>query len=504
MKYFFFITTLLFVQPLFAQQKELNGFAIEPLLQRYNEELIHDVNLVRFIPYSGLGKAELSFQHFKGGLKPIQESENRNDYRFESYGAKKIKRFTLAGGFVYSRELADSLRWNHKSFLNEGSPYYFGSRAGTNYDKISYELNAIANYQVSDRISLGMGTNYHVGANYSSNDPRAKLEPFKLSLEGNVNVHVAGNNYLNGLLKWGYGYNDITIDYKNKVYYESLLYPEFITYLNYGLGYVTPQSKPSQRRMIQELNYKGFGLGYTVNAEHIFWNIQGRYEKREEHARFGTRTSLEDNATIGHFDVDKYELKGLVKMQQHLLFSFYANHERGEDRNGYFNGVNNFVNEFNQAGLSVVKTLRNKHSITAVFDYADAYSADGSAATSLNNAYIRGGVAYQKTFRVKENDFAIGMSANYKKPLYSEINYSVNNINAFINDVVFNDYYFNDLDILRVGIQAQSILKVKGFLPFKLSANVYRSDTFSSNQFNTFGAKLSNWGFGASLAILVR
>lgn len=504
MKYLIFITSLLFIQPLFAQEKELNEFAIDPLLQRYNKELTHDISLVRFIPYLGLGKAEVSFRQFNGGLKPVQESEKRSDYRFESYGARRIKRFTLAGGFVYSRQQADSVRWNNRSFLNESSPYYFGSRAGTNYDRITYKLNALANYQLSDRISLGMGATYHVGTDYSSNDPRAKLDPFKLSLEGNLNVRVAGKSYVNGLLNWGYGYNDIEIDYKNKVYYESLLYPQFITYLNYGLGYVTPQSKPEQRRMVQELDYQGLGIGYTYDGEQILLNIQGRYNKRKEHSRFGTRTTLENNATIGHFDADKYELKGLVNYRDQLLFSFYGRHQRGEDRNGYFNGLNNFINESNQAGLTVIKTLKGRHAITVAFDYADAYSADGSAATSLNNAYVRSGLSYQKTFRAKDNDFSIGMSADYKKPLYSEITYSVNNINTFINDVVFNDYYFNDLDILRVGIQARSIVRIKGFLPLKLSANAYRSKTFSANQFNTFGAKLSNWEFGASMAILVR
>jgi len=88
-------------------------------------------------------------------------------------------------------------------------------------------------------------------------------------------------------------------------------------------------------------------------------------------------------------------------------------------------------------------------------------------------------------------------------PLFSEIGYSVNNQNIFINDVVFNEYYFNDLDILKTGVFFNSIVKIGNFVPLQFSANLSRSNTFSSNDFNTFGSPLHNWELGCSVAIIV-
>lgn len=506
MKAVFIGIGLLISQTVLAQQNSLTDYYYNPLLREYNQTISTDINLLRFIPYEGLGTAELSFQHFNGGLKPVQQADAVNDFKFKSYGAKKLKRFTLAGGFTYNRKLTDSVRWNHKSKLNENSPFYFGSQAATNYDHISYQLDALANYRASDKINVGLGADYYVGSSFSSNDPRGKLEPFKLSLKANANVQIANNQYLNGSVNWGYGFNDVVIDYKNKVYYESLAYPAYNTYFNYGMGYVVIQGKPERRKLIQEYDYSGFSLGYSNVSDHVFLNAQLRYDKKSEQARFGSRTSLDENTPIGNFDVDQYQFDAMAKFDDDFLIKLMASRQHGQDKNALFSGINNYINEYNELQLHALKSFgakRKEHTLGLKIDYADTYSADGSAATMLNHAYLAVGVSYQKAFQYQTHLLSIGLTADYKKPLFSEIGYSVNNLNTFINDVVFNEYYFKEMDILRTGLFVNSIVQLDNFLPLQLAAHISHSNTFTSNPFDSFGGPLNNWEFGCSIAILV-
>lgn len=497
----------MFAQTVSAQQDSLSRVYFDPLQLQYNETLTKDLDLLPFITYTGLGKAEINFGHFSGGLKPVQEADQKNNFQFNSYGARKLKKFTVAGGFTYSRKLADSVRWNHRTELNEDSPYYFGSQAATNYDHVSYHLSALATYQVSDKVNFGLGSDYHVGSSFSSNDPRGKLEPFKLMLRTNLGIKFGDDRYINASARWGYGYNDMVIDYKNKVYYESLVFPAYITYFNYGLGYVTTQGKPDRRKLIQHYDYRGVGLGYSKVTDQLLFHLKVNYDVKKEQARFGSKTSLDENASIGDFNVRSYQVNSLLCVRNDLMITLTGTRRDGKDKNALFSGVNNFVKESNQFSLQAIKNFGKayqEHTLILDADYAAEYRADGSAATSLNSAYILGGLRYQKAFKKNSHQWSIGLSTSYKKPLYSEISYSVNNLNTFINDVVFNDYYFNELDILKTELMFNSILNIENFMPVSVSANISRSTSFKTNSFSAFGSPLQNWEFGCSLAIIVK
>src|SRR5690606_17130915 len=118
------------------------------------------------------------------------------------------------------------------------TPYYFIAAKPGVYERQGYNGGGIVSYALKEnRLYIGTAIDYTYHTSNRSVDPRSSVITYQLKFAPEIAWKTKTQTFgLAGII--GYGDERINTFYKNKDFEGTLLYPDRISYLNFGYGYL--------------------------------------------------------------------------------------------------------------------------------------------------------------------------------------------------------------------------------------------------------------------------
>lgn len=389
----------------------------------------------------------LGHQLDKGNLIEAQGSTMSNQLFLKSEGVTEIKGINLFGSFSYQKILEDSTRFAHQTRNNPTTPYYFGSPANNHYERSIYDFNLLAAKKLVDgKLTAGFGLNYHIADHFSNNDPRGSIKEYKLesqlALSYQVTKHINfGMTYL-----LGYGQEKFNIGYKNRTYYESLVYPKYVNYLINGYG--EPQPKVSRRNYNNFLNNSGPQLSISVTNTNLgdFYLLGSL---RNETQAYDYRTGEEITA-LANYDLVNTTLNLLWINQDFLTgklsTNFTYHNTQGEDFNRIFLAKNYLFSGKNLGIISSYAQNLKKASYNytiGVSNYSEE-KIDGITGNNVyfNNLLLKASFGFNRMLmRNRSLASSLGVANDFN--LAKRLSISPANESYFTREVILHDYLYH-------------------------------------------------------------
>ena len=156
---------------------------------------------------------------------------------------------------------------------------------------------------LSKRLRVGVGTDYIARQNYRTIDPRPNINVFGFKPRFSVGYELSKHIYTGITYRFGYGKNDVSVGYKNDLYGSSLIYPEYINYLNGGFGYVLQQQTVTNGKSLRErIQENDLELAIAISKEFYKINLlTGLKSKKQSYYRNASTSNFE-------FDLSTFQL----------------------------------------------------------------------------------------------------------------------------------------------------------------------------------------------------
>lgn len=276
----------------------------------------------------------LSYQTENGKFRPYQDAEHSKGANFSAQGGKKLPKMLLWGNFSYSNSKLDSIRWGHRKDSEFSTPFYYASQRAVHYQKTDYVIQTHLVHQIISGLSVSLSGDYGMGDHFSTNDPRAVLKHFKLLLTPalqwkNQQIGVE----LRGL--WGYGQQESQVDYRNKEYYESTQYPEYLNWFINGYGTMRNALSFSDRVYTNNQDFSGAGFAFFYKPNR--WQGQANINYRrihEEYDRGNSSGRYDGYDMYGDYNVEQWS--GYIEAHDISLrwgFRLQGTKSKGKDYN---------------------------------------------------------------------------------------------------------------------------------------------------------------------------
>jgi len=426
-----------------------------------------------------ISRISIGQQLEKGKLVNAQGSTKTNLSYLSSDGSINLSGLKLYGAFYYHKVFEDSTRFAHQSRNNTSTPYYYGSPTNNHYERSIYNFNTLATKDfLSNKISAGVGFDYHIADHFSNNDPRGSLKEYQLDSKISLGYNFTENIKIGGGLNIGYGKEEVNIGYKNRAYYESTAYPRYVNYLINGYG--EPDPKLTNRNYtngFSRLGYNGTVKILNTNLGSFYFNINQVEEKQV----YDYRTSS------GIYDLSKYNL---TKLNLDILWTKKLS-------KGTISSVVNFVNwdgaDFNTRFLAK-NYVYTKNEINLKIDYAKPAKKhlynytfslnnfsedrlDGITGNKINynNITFNGNFGFLSRLS-NYRSISINFGTHYILPLKD--NFFVNNVTEklFTQEVIIYDYLYNTTQRFGGSITADYSFPFFKFMQASVKLNMVYTD----------------------------
>lgn len=388
----------------------------------------------------------LGHQFDQGDYIPAQSSSKTNITYLNTEGKIRLKNVDLFGSFNYQKTTEDSTKWAQQSRNNPSAPYYFGSPAAINYQRSVYNFKGTAEKNmIKNNLPVSLGIDYRIGDHYATNDPRGAVSDYQFNLFAGVGYYISPRLRTGIALKYGYGQERVRVDYKNKKYFETSVYPDYINYLVNGYGEPTP--KNSDRRFDNDQSRKGiegYALFNTANAGNLIFTLG--YQKEDQLFNFkSTNSDLikshNDYELIDtHFDLIWHKDIGKKKI---LIAVNYLNTE-GTDYN-YALGSNNYLYDKNELNFKTVLVLKNKANSNFELEVSktgeERQDGVNGNLVAYNSLRVQLGTGIKKQWR--EQSFGLNVAGIYKFSLDDKFVVPIINEKIFTKGVIYHDYLYN-------------------------------------------------------------
>ncbi len=393
-----------------------------------------------------ISKIALGYQLEKGKFISAQGSTQTNTAFLSSEGVTEIKGIRLFGSFYYKKVFEDSTRFAHQTRNNPTTPYYYGSPANNHYERAIYDFKVLgAKNILSDKITVGLGLDYHIADHFANNDPRGSLKEYQLNAKGSLSYNFNENIKVGAGYIVGYGQEKVTIGYKNRTYYESLIHPMYVNYLINGYG--EPIPKTSKRNYNDFQNRSGFEASLTIADTKLgsFYVIGSQVDEKQV---YDYRTS-EEITDLSHYDLSKLSLNMLwVKhvFKGNLSANIGYENLSGEDYNlNYF--AKNYLFTGNTLNIDVnYSRAKNKTTYNYLIGAKqfDEERIDGITGNRVyfKNLILNIGLGFNHQL-AKQKSFGASVGANYGLSLDDSFAVSAANESYFTKYVIFHDYLYN-------------------------------------------------------------
>lgn len=197
--------------PLFAQYSKLSDDNAG-LPESYYKEGLFLNNLqygsanpsyIKNVPYRKLNDITVSFNQEKGSFKPIDGANKSNATVADIYGIKKMEKTFFQGSIKYQYNNQNDMRWNGTVMTTPANPFILTDTLRydsltNDADRESFILNGGVAYQVTDRITVGLSTNYSVATKADQSDPRLQSNAARTIVLPGIDISL-GARYSLGL-----------------------------------------------------------------------------------------------------------------------------------------------------------------------------------------------------------------------------------------------------------------------------------------------------------------
>ena len=391
-----------------------------------------------------LSVTQLELMKLSGNFKAFKQAERESGGGFRAEGGRKLPKIWMWGQFEYSNINQDSIRWGHLNNENSSSPFYYASQRAVHYKRTNYSIQTVVGIPLFKGIAATLGSDYGMGDNYSTNDPRAIIKHFKLKLTPALQ-YKHNRVGVEAKLIWGYGQEESQVDYRNKEYYESAQWPEYHNNLSYGYGSLRTALSFSDRVYTNNQDYRGFGFASFYKGN-LNWYANFGYESlHEEYDRGNSSGRYDGYDMYGDYDLDQW--KGHFEVSnptQSWRLQAWTLFERGKDFNVEFAG-NNYKYFKDEFGAKFQQRLIYSDYKTDLLAYAKTSfigQRDGNMMIERDRGrhefYIQGEQTFPG-FPIRTT-LGIGYSFPYKSHFAQSPRTTVNFIEQVIkHDVVFDN-----------------------------------------------------------------
>lgn len=383
----------------------------------------------------------LGYQTEQGRYRPYQEAEHKRGAYFRAEGGKQTAKMLLWGSFSYNNSQLDSIRWGHRKDADFTTPFYYGSQRAVHYQQTDYAIRTHLMHRLTQGFTASLSGDYGMGDHFSTNDPRAVLKHFKLRLtpalqwkNKQLGIEVRG--------LWGYGQQESQVDYRNKEYYESSQYPEYLNWLINGYGTMRNALSFSDRVYTNNQDFTGGGL--AIFYKHKSWTARANFNYEhihEEYDRGNSSGRYDGYDMYGDYNVDQW--KGYIELQdvqQQWGIRLEATQSEGKDYNIELLG-NNYAVLRRAAVLQLYYTLPLWGRPTQ-FTFRQSFSyhnqVDGNmlirreAGRQLANLQLRHPLNMRR-------DQLLELGIAYSNPYNTAFSESPRSSNAFVEQVIKHD-----------------------------------------------------------------
>lgn len=442
-------------------------------------------------PTEKLSALALHHHYQNGKFKMAQQATKTDDLAFNANGVSSINRFKLYGYFSFNRTWQDSLAYSQKGLEDAYQPYYYYAGKASVFERQTYLGGGIISYALlKNRLYLGTGVDYLYHSSAGSVDPRSLTTTFNLKFSPQLAYRT--ENAIYGLaVAIGYGDELIDISYKNSDFQGSTLYPDRISYLNYGYGY----SLPSQNGFMRKNHQTGISANYVLSLSN--WNLNARlsYAIDQQDNQYPKSNSI-NNETFGIYQLETYKADLLLnqnndKIDQQFLLSLKQ--ENGDDEL-IEQAARNYTFKANTFQLMYSNHVHKKPKKTSmewfsVLGYRDVYVRDAAVDHTVNYGYLYpklGGRLYFKS--VAQDLFAIQLGFGARLPLHNEVEVPATQVKYFTQGVVYHDHLYWASKVGETQLQINYVTKklISNFKTgFSLQSTYYHNFHTPASTFNS-------------------
>lgn len=468
-KYFYFIALLCCSSiNLFGQDTSLMVHSSQEQQQYdfFSKETISQ----SYLPLTNRSLLQAGVSLTGGDFKLSQDPSKQKQFFFDTEGTKKVGKYLISGTFRYDYYVQDSLAFTLRNDPDDTAPYYFYAAKNGNWEKGKYTLQGIVSRLTNNKKwGIAVGANYLANNAWRSNDPRP--EYFSHAMKGsasvrynflkNQSVAIAGNIHRKS--------SETNIEYRNENYSLSLLYADYVNYMQYGYGFSAVQT--TGRRIRSNTDGWGWNALYHGSFPIGDFTLKGGYTLLNSHyikPAVGTETEVK----YGDYFEDIYNAAFLWqhKIQQNKL-SIEANYKNhlGKDFNQRLN-VNNYVYSFEKISINpLYGHLKNdvlKYELGVNIEISDLFRADGvsNVTTDYQRALYAVSGAWYKHFKNK-NSLKTQAKLALSVPISSEVTEPIQQSN-FIKSVVFYDAYYHRSNSFLADLEILYTFGLKNIRPF--------------------------------------
>lgn len=405
----------------------------------------------------------LQYEAFGGDFKLAQQGKKNSRVSFESEGIRSIKKLKLWGSFTYNFEQNDSIRFSHRVDNTDPAPFYYGSQKAVHYSRTNYQIKTLVTHPVIGRLSAGLGMDYGMGDHFSTNDPRAALKHFRLVLKPELIYTQPGFALgLNGT--YGYGQNEYQVDYRNKEYYESASYPEYLNYLVNGYGIIRDALDFSDRVFLINRKWKGGGVQTQAKLGRGTLKASASYLLREEDFERGNSSGqYASRENYGAFNLHQWE--GMLKyIDPSWAASLNWKKAKGKEYNTRLGG-NNYLYHTEGLDFSLTNTqllAKKKLEFGLLLSARNTNQVDGNYEIQRDRSLAGAGLLLGKEWmKNAKGNVITRFSASHYFPFQTDFKHNATKLNSFITQVILPDAAMDEQQFTTLSATAQYMRRVK-------------------------------------------
>lgn len=409
-------------------------------------------------------KVGLSYNYTQGSFRQAQQAQLDRKAQFAAEGISTLSRFKLYGSFEFHRNWQDSLAFSQKGIEDSYSPYYFIAQKAGVFERQGYKGKGLVAYEMfPQKVYVGTAIDYFYHSSSRSVDPRSSVTTYQLKLEPQV-VYRFQKHSLGLGFRYGYGDETVAIAYKNDDFKGTLLYPDRISYLNFGYGYLEINQTNFRRKFNNSglsINYAGEILGWQATAK-----LKYSIDKTENF--YETNNSIRDNV-FGDFQLETVgaNLQAYKKtITNTKLLTLHFERQVGDDNLRRL-GARNFTYEASNIDLDFIYGRLNaryetKHDYRFQLAYQSTYQRDAAANHTLEFSYLAPQIGVTK---YGSHGLVTTLDVGVRLPLGNKVLVPLNQENLFSRGVVYPDYIYwsSQVAMINAALKYRTDKLIPGF-----------------------------------------
>lgn len=446
----FYICCFVFQAVLSYSQKAMDSIYVFKQDQRLAESMILSPTNRLLWDGDSYGILQLEYDMDRGDFRKAQQAYDHKRTSFIAKGFNVLGKFHIGARFEFNNTNEDSLANGLRNDLEELATFYPYANKSGNYQRQNYILNAALGYDLTTKITAFLKLDYQRHWSAGTVDPRLRSDRFVLKARPGVSYHFSkGSVGLYGLI--GKADEKLSLTYKNRVFKESLLYPDRMYHMNYGYGSSAIKDSSNNNK---EDSYKGLGIEYATKIRD--WKVQfsGEYELYHNTNQVHPKTSIYYVGPLAIYDEQRITgdlslYRNVSHGKQHSVYAS-AQNRKGTDGNilttGSLDIVNYRVDAWDLTGLYSFlwgKDAKVAKEISAEFFYNSLVRKDFLQSVTLDAANIL--LSVSGNWYVRPGDgksIKIRINPYLNLPNRTDLKYSEVSKSEFLKNVVFTDYYY--------------------------------------------------------------